>query len=346
MARATHRVGVVGIGFGERIHVPALRMDPRFEVRAICASSFERAEAVGSRLSIPRAFGDWRKLVIDPEIDVVAIATPPNVQSDILESAIDAGKDVFLEKPVGGGAARATELARRASRAGVVTLVDFEFEAIDVWIKAEEFVRTGRLGRLRHAIVDWNVETYAHRESLTGSWKRNAEAGGGTLNSFVSHCFRYLEWMLGPIVELEARLRPDPRADDLVHAWLKMRSGAVVSLTVSSNSRNRSGHKLEIHGERGFLALKNESPDYAGGFELTLHADPMPAAETSLSELGRAAGVDGRIAATARLVSRLGDAIERRVVTAPSLSDGARVECLIEWARRSDRERHCVETEG
>jgi predicted dehydrogenase len=346
-----YRVGLIGIGFGQRVHVPAFRMDSRFEIRALSASSAERAQAVASQLTIPRAYGDWRKLVTDPEVDVVSIATPPNLQAEILTTAIHSGKHVFLEKPVGGGAERATELARRVRQAGLGSIIDFEFEVIDVWMRARELLREGRLGALQHAVVSWNVETYAHREKYTSSWKLKAEEGGGTLNSFGSHSFHYLEWLLGPIAELYARLSPNgrlhpDRADEVDHLWLKMRTGIPISLVLSSNSHHRSTHRVEIYGEKGFLILENELLDYISGFTLTIHADPMSAPETLHSEFVNGSVGDGRVLATARLVKRLGDIIQSGRAQAPGLLEGARVESLIDWTRLSDREARWVRTEG
>jgi predicted dehydrogenase len=346
-----YRVGLVGIGFGQRVHVPAFRMDSRFEVRALSASSLERAQTVSRQLAIPQAYGDWRKLVADPGIDIVSIATPPNIQAEILEAAIQAHKHVFLEKPLGGGARRATDLARRAQLAGLASIIDFEFEVVDVWARAKEALRVGRLGPLQHVVVSWNVETRAHREKLTSSWKLKRDEGGGTLNSFGSHSFYYLEWLLGPIAELCARLYPDvhlnpERADEVNHLWLSMRSGIPISLVLSSNSHNRNSHRMEIYGAKGFLVLENTLPDYISGFTLTIHADPMCAPETLLSEFANASVGDGRVLATARLVKRLADIIESGRVQPPGLIEGARVECLIDWTRLSDQQSRWVETEG
>ena len=59
-------VGVIGIGFGRQVHVPAFGQDSRCVVRAICASNLERARKAASELGIEKAIGDWRELVADP----------------------------------------------------------------------------------------------------------------------------------------------------------------------------------------------------------------------------------------------------------------------------------------
>src|SRR5271167_2341818 len=93
-------VGIVGIGYGQHVLAPAFAADERCQVAAICASTADRAEVVAQRLLIPRALGDWRALVADPEIDVLAIAVPPALQAPLVLAAAAAGKAVFCEKPV------------------------------------------------------------------------------------------------------------------------------------------------------------------------------------------------------------------------------------------------------
>ena len=70
-------IGVIGISFGQHVHVPAFRSDPRCEVRAICATTLDRAKEVAERFNIPDAYGDAHQLIADPGIDAVAIAVPP-----------------------------------------------------------------------------------------------------------------------------------------------------------------------------------------------------------------------------------------------------------------------------
>ena len=94
----TIRVAVLGLGFGQAVHVPAFRAAGA-EVVAIAGSTAERAKAVAERLRIPRAVGGWRELVDDPMIDALSIALPPAVQAEVVVAAAATGKHVFCEKP-------------------------------------------------------------------------------------------------------------------------------------------------------------------------------------------------------------------------------------------------------
>src|SRR5215467_1301942 len=108
------RVGIVGIGFGQRVHLPAFRANPRCQVTAISASTQERADKIALEYGIPAAYGDWQSLVNSSDVDVVSVATPPGVQFEVVRASLLAGKPVFCEKPLAPTAKQAQELVQLA----------------------------------------------------------------------------------------------------------------------------------------------------------------------------------------------------------------------------------------
>lgn len=339
------RVGVIGIGFGQQVHVPAFRAVPGCEVVALGASNFERAARVAEKLGITRAYGNWRELVEDPAIEAISIATPPALQAEIALAALANGKHVFCEKPLAGDSATAQRLAEAASQAGTANMVDFEFPEIAEWQQAKALIDSGDLGKLRHAALAWNVETYANKLQLE-SWKTSMGAGGGTLYSFVSHSFYYLEWLLGPISRLSASLfKPpgDPRpGDTLAVLCLELASGGIVSLSVSGAAFLGSGHRLEIYGDTGTLVLDNPTSDYVRGFRLR-YGTRQSAKLEDITGPGPASEGDGRVAVVTPLISRFVRWAVSGEASHPNFQDGWRVQQLLEAARRSDETRAWVE---
>lgn len=338
------RVGVVGVGFGQQVHVPAFRLDPRCEVVAICASGLERAGRVAARLGIEKAFGDWREMIEDPSINAIGIATPPALQPMVAVAALARGKAVFCEKPLALSKAEALGMVAAAEQAGVANIVDFEFPEIEQWQQAKSILGSGGIGRLRHMAISWNVETYANQAGLR-SWKTNAEEGGGVLNGFVSHVFYYLEWLAGDIRRLSANLFRPPsdlrRGETLAVICLELESGAATSVSVSNHAFLGNGHRVEFYGDEGTLVLDNSTPDYARGFRLLYGTRASNRPEVISSGEGLEAGrCDGRIAAVACLVERFVSWVENGIPSRPSFKEGLRVQSLLEAARRS-RESGC-----
>ncbi|MDA2928794.1 Gfo/Idh/MocA family oxidoreductase [Acidobacteria bacterium AH-259-O06] len=334
-------VGVIGIGFGQQVHIPAFRSDARCDVTAICASTFARAQSVADRLQVPKAYGDWRQMLADPKIEAIAVATPPALQATIVMEALAKHKHVFCEKPLATARETAREMLEAACEAGLAHMVDFEFPEIEAWRRAKEILDSGSLGRVRHGVVSWQVETYVNRVGLK-SWKSSPEDSGGALNLFVSHTFQYLEWLLGPIRNLSARLfssaenRGQPQSDTLAVLCLEHANGTPVSVSVSSGAFLGTGHRVEIYGDEGSLVLDNPTSDYVSGFRLLYGTRKTARLETVHTEQPGSTE-DGRVMVVGRLVERFANWIRDGIPGTPNLEDGYRVQCLLDAAHRAHK---------
>lgn len=334
-----HKVGVIGIGFGLGVHVPAFRLDSRCEVAAICASTAERAAGAAEKGAIPKAFGDWRELVADPAIDIVSIATPAAAQYEIARAAIEAGKQVFLEKPLAPTAGQGRELMELAEKHDVRTSLDFEFIETPGWPELKQTLDSGKLGNLRVVNIDWQVNSYAIQNGFFDSWKLRPDEDGGVLNLFGTHTFHYLEWLFGPICRLRAHLPGLPGLPGEVEALallqIEFKNGAQGSVSLSSASFQGNGHRLEIYGSKGRACLQNPTKDYIRGFELEIgDSETGERREVELEEDGDLER-DGRIAPVSRMVRRFVDTIEEDREGSPNITDGWRVQRWIDIARAS-----------
>ena len=339
--KAQLRIGVIGIGFGQKVLVPAFAAEPHCKVAGICASDFQRARSVADRLDLPKAYGNWEELVADKDIDVVGIATPPLIQPAIAVAALAEGKHVFCEKPIAGNLEGASQMLAAARASGRAHMVDFEFPEIPAWQYAKAILDSGSLGQLTHVTVSWQVETYASRMGIR-SWKTDAEMGGGALSSFASHCFYYLEWLIGPIRRLTAHLfsPAGPSAtghgDTLAALWLEHQNGVPSSLCISSSAFLGSGHRVEIYGQQGSILLDNPSRDYISGFSLWHGTRQTSRLECVYRGQTEDTETDGRIAMVNSLVKRLVRWVLDGIPTTPDIEDGFRVQRLLDAAYRSN----------
>lgn len=334
-------VGVVGVGFGARVLVPAFRADPRCEVVAVCAGTRARAEDAGRRLGIAQAYGGWRQLLADPAVDLVAIAAPPAAQAVVAAAAAEAGKHLFCEKPLAATAEQAARLCEAAQRAGIVHAIDFEFPELDAWQQARRLLSQGTVGALRHGVISWQVET-PMRDDGPRSWKQEVSEGGGVLNLLGSHVFYNVEWLCGPISRVSAWLdhprggRPST-AEHTAMLCLQLADGTGVAVVLSNATVAGPGHRLELYGSEGSLVLDNAMTDSITGFALwhrTRQAATLvrsPAARPPLD-------ADDCVPAVSRLIQRFLTAIEQGMPMSPSFHEGARIQRVIEAARRSHAE--------
>lgn len=342
-------VAIVGVGFGCVGHLPAFRTDPRFEVRALCASRLEHAKEKANLYHIPSASDRWEHLLERNDIHALSLAVPPDLQPTIARAAIRAGKHVFCEKPLALSLEEARILATEAEAASIAHMIDLQYPEIAAWRQAASLLQEGIIGPLRYLHVHWHVETRAYREGLE-TWKTDSRRGGGVLFNFASHTFGYLEDFAGTITRLHAWLRPSPRqphrADTLFACELEFASGAAGTVALTCDAPQGSGHCLEIYGERGMLLLHNLRQRYTDGFVLE-YGDREHLALQVL-EAGHFAEDEtafGRIGPLARLVRRFGDWIVEGRRSSPHFGKGLRVQELIEAARQSHAKQAWINVE-
>src|SRR5947209_12904848 len=119
------RVGIIGAGFIGPAHIESLRRLGYVEVIALAGSSRERAQRRASELFIPRAYGDFHDLILDPDVDVVDISAPNIYHYPAARGALQAGKHVVCEKPLGMTSQESAELLGLAESSGLVHAVTF-----------------------------------------------------------------------------------------------------------------------------------------------------------------------------------------------------------------------------
>jgi predicted dehydrogenase len=322
------------------VQLPAFRADPRCEVIALAGSDPTRTAELAHGVGVPKAYGSWRALVEDADVQAVAIATLPSLQVPIAIRALELGKPVFAEKPMANDLAGAHTMLRQAMLCRRPTMIDFNFHQIMSWQRAKAMLNANAIGALRHVTVHWHVESRAIQLRMR-SWKTVGDDGGGVLGNFISHCFHYLEWFCGPITGLSARvagLPGDSELETTVAMALHLAKGPLVSLSMSCASYLGIGHRIEFFGEDGTLVLHNPGADYMRNFELWHGKRDAPLVRIGTEDPVDAKYPDGRIAPVSRLAKIFFNAIEGGGTTALGFAEGYRVQQLIDAARRSHQQ--------
>jgi len=334
------RLGIVGTNYGRTVQLPAFRADARCEVVALAGSDAARTAKLAREAGVAKAYGNWRELVEDAEVDAVAIATLPRLQAQIAIRALELGKPVFVEKPMASDLASAHAMLRQATLSRKATCIDFNFHQIIAWQHAKRMLDAGAVGALRHVVVNWHVESRAIQMRMR-NWKTiGGDDGGGVVGNFISHCFHYLEWFGGSIAGLSARiggLPGDAQTETTVAMALQYEAGPLVSLSMSCAAFQGTGHRIEFFGDDGTLVLHNAGADYMRGFEVFYAKRPARFERIPIIDPIDAQYPDGRIAPVSRLAKLFFDAMEKGASVQPGFAEGYRVQRLIDAARRSHR---------
>ncbi len=245
-----------------------------------------------------QAVDDWKTLVGRPDVDVVSVAGPNYVHRDVAVAAAQAGKHVWVEKPVGRHLADTSDVAAAVRAAGVRSAVGFNYRNVPAIDLARRFVTEGRLGTIQTVGVRLLSDFAAHPEGAL-SWRFDpVYAGTGVIGDLASHGLDLARHVVGEaagdICELVADQatfiteRPEPAAgavshyataaggrtgpvgnEDHVSALLRFSGGA---RGVLESSRVAVGEQctygIEVHGDRGALGW-----DFRRMGELRLAAD-------------------------------------------------------------------------
>jgi len=202
-------LGVIGMGWMGETHSRAFaQVADRFwqtgvKARLVaCADAdLQRAEQAQSRFGFETCSREWRAVVENPGVDIVAIAAPNSMHLALVKAAAAAGKHVFCEKPVGRNLQETRQITRAVEQAGVNSAVGFNYRWVPLVQYARELVTTGALGPPTHFRSRF-FAMYGHNPLSRLSWRFSQEqAGFGTLGDLLSHVVDMALFMAGPIVQ-------------------------------------------------------------------------------------------------------------------------------------------------
>ena len=250
------RWGIIGVGdVTEKKSGPGFQNAERSELIAVMRRSTDKAADYARRHGVPRWYDDADKLINDPEVDAVYIATPPDSHHDYTLKVAAAGKPVYVEKPMARSAAECESMISACRDAGVPLFTAYYRRAMPRFVKIKEMLNAGALGDIRAVVVRLQLtESAADVGDLP--WRVRPEvSGGGYFVDMGSHTLDFLDWMLGPITDVTGAAvnqAGNYPAEDLVAGTFTFESG-VHGVGLWCFSAQEAADKVEIIGSAGSL---------------------------------------------------------------------------------------------
>jgi predicted dehydrogenase len=264
------RLGFVGANvratWASQSHFPALLASPDVELTAVCTTRPESAEEARKAFGAKLAFHDVRAMVASPEIDAVAVVVRVPAHYEPTRAAIEAGKPVYTEWPLGRTTAEAEELAALARAQGVQTVVGLQSRVSPTLMYMKEQIEAGYVGEVlachATAMRDGALERPSSR-----TWQRDASLGANTLTIANGHVIDALRFVAGNfarvacLVTTQARHWYETDTQQLVEVTSpdnvlvsgQLASGAVASVHAAAVPWAGSGYRMEIYGREGTL---------------------------------------------------------------------------------------------
>lgn len=154
------RLGVIGSGGRGTFVMTVFQKDPSLRVTAICDVFEPNLENALSKAPGAVAYRDYRKLLDDPNVDAVLIATPEHWHHRQVLDAIAAGKDIYVEKPLCQTPEQGVELVRAEKAANrIVIQTGMQRRSYDLYLEGRKIVAAGELGKVR-MVRSWWLNTY------------------------------------------------------------------------------------------------------------------------------------------------------------------------------------------
>ena len=371
-------VGIIGWGFMGRTHTQALRSLPLFypgagfdaALRCVCSGHLENAREAARAAGFERYTDDYRQLLAMPDIDVVSVCTPNALHEEMVIAALEAGKHVYIDKPLAVTAQSARRIAEVAEQAPGFTRMVFNNRYMPATLRARQLMEEGRIGR----VLTFSAR-YLHSGSIdpekTVGWKQGLE--GGVLLDMGSHALDLLTWLVGYPRRVLCKSftlypeRPAPGggrtralSEDHVQMLLELEGGAVGSVEASKIATGASDELLlEIRGDRGALKWNSMDPNYLDFYDNTLPEADYGGTRgfTRIESVGRYPAPGGKFLPPKNSVGwerghlhcyyTFLDAVARgERPTENTAADGARLQQLMEDCRRSDETGMWVEVDG
>ena len=225
--------GIIGAGdVCEVKSAPALYTIPHSEVKMVMRRNATKAADFALRHGIGQWTTNLDELLNDGEINAVYIATPPDTHAALTLKCAQAGKAVYVEKPMANTYAECLAMIEACRAANVSLFTAYYRRTLPGFLKVKELVESGALGDIRFV----NIEMYQPLQAdiianLATNWRVNPEiAGGGYFHDLASHQLDYLDFLFGPITDSkgvtsnQAGMYP---ADDIVTASFRFENGVL-----------------------------------------------------------------------------------------------------------------------
>jgi predicted dehydrogenase len=256
-------VGMLGYAFMGKAHSRALRalreLDAPLLPDLISIAGRNRAEleAVAARFGWAEAVTDWREQVDDERIGLYVNGGPNALHAEPSIAALEAGKHVLCEKPLGLDAAESYRMWRAAETSGRIHACGFNYRFVPAIRRARELVEAGAVGTIVHFRARY-LQSWGW-DADTSIWRFDrAQAATGAIGDLGAHIIDLARFLVGEIETVSASVRtyvPGHEVDDAFTASIELAGGAIGTLEATRLARGRINQPtFEINGSEGSIA--------------------------------------------------------------------------------------------
>jgi predicted dehydrogenase len=248
--------------------VPALTRLPETELYAVCTAHADTAQDAAEKLGVKRAYGDIEALGRDAGVEAALIAVRVPAHHALAKSALEAGKHVYCEWPLGRTTQEAEELAALAHEKRLHTMVGLQRRASPAYLYMRELIREGYVGQVLSVNMS-QMGSGVLTRTADRTWQRDVTLGANTLTITFGHSIDAVCMVVGELAEVSAlvstqvpqwfetdtKKHVDVTSPDNIMIQGRLESGAIVNAYVGVHPYHGSTYRFEIYGREGTLAM-------------------------------------------------------------------------------------------
>ena len=347
---AKPRVGIIGLGFGAQVHLPAFQSEG-WEVAAVSSRHADKARKAADAAGVTDIHTDPLELIARKDIAAVAISTPPRTHHPLTMAALAAGKHVICEKPFAMNAREAAEMRDAAAARGLTGMVAHEFRSTPQRAYIKQLLREGYIGRFTMCTTELFLDRYVSAQPRASTWQAHEAEGGGILGALGSHYIDGLRDWFGEVASVHcqlAALRPDVRdeasgkvekaeTDDTFSFTLNFVAGGTATMIASFAATPSRGTRIAVMGDAGTLLAEQQGPNPTddGVVIASRNGSPLAPLSTPSHYILDKDPRDHRLMAFRMLVRDFTKGIQTGTSPHPNFVDGWRCQQVLDAARES-----------
>jgi predicted dehydrogenase len=226
------RWGIIGCGDVTEVKSgPAFQRIEHSSLQAVMRRNGAKAKDYAERHGVPSWYDKAEDLIQDAEVDAVYIATPPSSHKEYTIMAAEAGKPVYVEKPLANSTEECEDMIEYCRKNGVPLFTAYYRRSLPRFNKVKELIESGRIGAVRFVSIQQTQQIVQKDDNGEWPWRVLPDkSGGGKFYDVGSHTLDFFDYLFGPIYDvkgLAVNLADSYPAEDTVSGVWKFESGAV-----------------------------------------------------------------------------------------------------------------------
>ncbi len=312
-------VGIIGAsadrGWAKISHVPAVQGLAGLELVAVASGNQAKADEAAKAFGAKTGYADGKDLIKDPAVAIVTIAVKVPDHRELVLAALEAGKHIYCEWPLGRNLAETKELAAAAEAAGVHAIIGLQTRLNPAMLRARALISSGTIGRPLAARVFSSTVAFGPKVEAAMSFAEDPSNGVTLVTIQGAHTLDFAIAVLGPFADLSAlttiqypqvtvgdsKTEQTRSTPDHLLAQVRFGAGTALSLEVAGGQPpDSSTFRMEIDGEKGGIRIDGGAARgfQSGKLTVSLRGELQPVDEGEVGAMPtEAANVAGMYAA-------------------------------------------------